>query len=239
MIEKTLDSANKDENPLRWAKLMNMKGILLMDMARFKEAEDAFNKSISSADELLKCKIFISYAKLNYFTKDLNKASMLINRVFEIAKANKKLRLENYLGYAHMLKGQTYYASADPKKALNEFKQAEHYFEGTADLRGVGLSCMEIARIHIKNKNLTTAWNYLKKSENCLSKAGSSEKLGVAVCKGVALFYAGKEDEAEIVLKRAYSEGENLGKGNYMLYEILDAYLDTRSRMLQYQKALM
>jgi tetratricopeptide (TPR) repeat protein len=239
MIEKNLLSVNKAANPLGWAKLMNIKGVLLVNAGRYKEAEPVFYAALASADEILRAKIFINAAKLNFFIKDLNRASDLIKRVFELQKDNKRIRLEFLLGYAHLLRGQIFSASGDMKNALNEFKKAEYFFEGSADLRGVGISCMEVARIHIKNKNLTTAWNYLRKSENCLSKLGSEENLGVIVCKGVALYYAGKEEEAQAMLKKAYEENPELGQGRYMIYEILDAYLDTRSRLIHYQKALM
>ncbi len=239
MIEKSLNSIRKDDNPVGWSKLMNMKGVILMNLGRYKEAEDAFQKAASVADENLKAKILMNYAKLNFFIKDMNRAIDLLRRVFEVSKGSKHTELNLILGYAHLLKGQIFYVTKDDKSALNEFKKAEFYFEGSADLKGVGISCMEIARIHIKNKNLTTAWNYLRKSENCLSKFGSEENLGVAVCKGVALYYAGREDEAQVILRRAYDENPEFGKGRYMLYEILDAYLDTRSRFLSSQKALM
>lgn len=250
-VEKTLQAIDKEKRPLEWAKYMNIKGVVLMNLENFKSSEDVFNKAIPLADDKLKFKIFINYSKLNYFIKQLNRATMLLDRVFDLYKSNKRPRYELFLGYAHMLKGQIFYAMSsdrklthekrkmNEKKALNEFKKSEYFFEGNVDLKGVGLACMEIARIHIKNKNLTTAWNYLKKSENCMSKFGSEEKLGVAVCKGVALYYSGKEEEAQEVLKRAYDERDEFGRGRYMLYEILDAYLDTRSRMVQYQKALM
>jgi len=239
-IEKVLQSIDRHKDPVRWSTLMNMKGIILSDKEQYKEAESAFIGALSVDDIPLKCKILINYAKTNLFKKNTSKSLELVERLFELVKSSKKTSLNIFLGYGHLLKGHILYlGKRDEKQALGDFKKAEFYFEGTADIRGVGLSCLEIARIHIKSRNLTTAWNFLRKAENFLSKLGDEEKLGVAVCKAIAMHYAGKEMEAMALLREVYKEREEFGKGQYLIDEILDIYLDTRTRMLQYQQALM
>jgi tetratricopeptide (TPR) repeat protein len=239
-IEKLLQSVDRQRDPVRWSTLMNMKGVILQNKGLFKESESAFISALSVDDIPLKCKILINFAKTNFFKNNIIKALELIERLFDLAKANKRIPLNLFLGYGHLLRGQIFYLSKkDEKQALSEFKKAEFYFEGTTDARGVGLSCLEIARIHIKSRNLTTAWNFLRKAENFLSRLGDDEKLGVAICKGIALYHAGKEMEAMSLLKEVYKEKEEFGKGQYLIDEILDVYLDTRSRMLQYQHVLL
>ncbi len=64
--------------------------------------------------------------------------------------------------------------------------------------------------------------------------------MGVAVCKGIALYYGGKEKEAMTMLKEeVYSISEEFGRGLYLIDEILDIYLDTREKIRQYQDVLM
>ncbi|MBI4822750.1 MAG: hypothetical protein HY805_00745 [Nitrospirae bacterium] len=239
-IEQTLKSVNRQADPARWSKLMNMKGVALTEKGLYREAESAFISVLYVDDVPLKCKALINFAKTNFLKKDTTKAIELINRVFELVKANKKLPLNLYLGYAHLVKGQISYAMSNEKQAMGDFMKAEFFFESTNDIRGVGLSCLEIARIHIKSKNLTTAWNFLRKAENFLNKLGEEEKLGVAVCKGIALYYSGKEQEAMAFLRdEVYGAREDFGKGLYLIDDILDVYLDMHSRMSQYQQALM
>lgn len=239
VVEKSLQSLRKEDNPLKWAKLMNIKGMLLGGKGIYKEAEGAFIDALSVADIELKCKILINYAKIRFFNNDIKGALEILGKVFEITKAVRQSLYNLYLGYAHLLRGQIFYFTKRDKDALGEFRKAEFYFEGCADLRGAGLSCLESARIYVKSKNLTTAWNFLRKSEGFLRRLGDEERFGVAVCKGVALHFSGKEEEALAVLREVYEKGEGLGEGYYTMDEVLDAYLNTRSRMLQYQKALM
>lgn len=239
-IEKALQSTDRQKDPGKWSGLMNIKGMILRNNGQYKEAESAFISALYVDDVPLKCKILINYAQTNLLKRNTGKALELIERVFELAKANKRIPLDLFLGYAHLLKGQIFYSMNDDKQALNEFRKAEFYFEGTADIRGVGFSCLEIARVHIKGKNLTVAWNFLRKAENFLSRLGDEEKIGVAVCKGIALYYAGKEAEAMALLKEeVYNVKGEFGKGLYLIDEILDTYLDMRNRLLQYQHALM
>lgn len=239
-IESLLQPVDRQKDPVRWSTLMNMKGIILRNKGQFKEAESAFISALSVDDIPLKCKILINFAKTNFFKNNISKALELLERLFDLAKTNKRIPLNLFLGYGYLLKGQILYLNRkDEKQALSEFKKSEFYFEGTTDFRGVGLSCLEIARIHIKNRNLTVAWNFLRKAENFLNRLGDEEKLGVAICKSIALHYAGKEMESMAMLREVYNEEEEFGKGQYLMSEILDIYLDTRSRMLQYQQALM
>ncbi len=216
---------------------MNMKGMVLRNSGQIKEAEQAFISALYVEDAPLKCKILINYAKTSFLKKDPVKALDLIARVFELAKTKKIPNI--LLGYAHFLRGQVFYHGNDEKQALTEFKKAEFYFEAGANVRGVGLACMEIARIHIKSKNLTTAWNFLRKSESYLSKLGDEERLGVTICKSIALYHTGKESEAMALLRdEVYKEKDHFGKGYYLLDEILDVYLDVRTTMIQYQSSL-
>lgn len=238
-LETSLQAVNKDQSPLEWAKLMNMKGIVLTSLNKYEEAASVFNQALPLADDMLKCKIFINFAKTNFFANQKDVALQLISRVFEIAKSRKPARVNVLLGFAHLLRGQIYYQSKNEKAALSDFKKAEFFFDGEANLAGVGLACMEIARVHVNNRNLTTAWNYLKKSENCLRVFGTEENLGVSVCKAVALFYSGKEEEAQQLLKEAYKAAPEFGLAKYMLSEMLDAYLDIRNKSVQFQKNLV
>lgn len=239
-IDRLLQTADRQKDPVRWSTLMNMKGIILSNTGQYKEAESAFISALHIDDPTLKCKVLTNFAKNNFSKDNIMKALELLDRLFELVKTNKKVSLNLYLGYGHLLKGRILYlGKKDEKEALNEFKKAEFFFDGTADVRGVGLACLEIARIHIKNRNLTTAWNFLRKAESYLSRLGEEEKLGVAVCKATALHYSGKEMEALELLRNVYSETKDFGKGQYLVTEILDVYLDSRARMLQYQQALM
>jgi tetratricopeptide (TPR) repeat protein len=238
-LEASIQALNKEEKPLEWARLMNMKGVILTSLAKYTQAGPVFNEAIPLADGPLKCKIFINYAKTNFFADKKDVALQLISRVFETAKGQKSRGINLLLGFAHMLRGQIFYQSKNEKTALTEFKKAEFFFDGEANLIGVGLACMEIARVHVNNKNLTTAWNYLKKSENCLRVFGAEENLGVSVCKAVALFYSGKEEEAQQLLKQAYKACNEFGLAKYMLSEMLDAYLEIRSKSLHFQKNLV
>jgi tetratricopeptide (TPR) repeat protein len=238
-LESNIQALNKGENPLEWAKLMNIKGVILTSLNRYAEAGDVFNQAVPPADDLLKCKIFINYAKTNFFANKKDVSLQLIGRVFETTKTRKPARANLMLGFAHMLRGQIFYHSKNEKTALTEFKKAEFFFDGEANLSGVGLACMEIARVHVNNKNMTTAWNYLKKSENCLRVFGAEESLGVSVCKAVALFHSSREEEAQQLLKEAYKACNEFGLAKYMLSEMLDAYLDIRNRSIQFQKNLV
>jgi len=239
-VEKILQTIDRQKDPVKWSTMTNIKGVILSSKSQFKEAESAFISALYVDDIPLKCKILINYAKSNFFKKNVIKALELLDRVSELANTNKRIPLDLYLGYGHLLKGQILYLEKkDEKQALTEFKRAEHYFEGRADLRGVGLSCLEIARIHIKNRNLTTAWNFLRKAENFLVRLGEEEKLGVGICKAIALHYSGKEIEALELLRGVYTEVDEFGKGQYLVHEILDIYLDSRARNVRYQQTLM
>ncbi|MBI4691234.1 MAG: hypothetical protein HY754_13370 [Nitrospirae bacterium] len=239
-IEKLLETVDRQKDPIRWSTLMNMKGIILSNNGQYKEAESAFISAVYVDDPTLKCKVLVNFAKNNLSKNNISKAMELLDRLFDLVKTSKKPSLNLYLGYGHLLRGRIFYlGKKDEKQALNEFKKAEFFFEGTADVRGVGLACLEIARIHVKSRNLTTAWNFLRKAESYLIRLGDEEKLGVAVCKAIALHYSGKEMEAMELLRTVYNEIEDFGKGQYLVTEILDVYLDSRSKMLQYQQALM
>ncbi|MDP2167325.1 MAG: hypothetical protein Q8J64_03220 [Thermodesulfovibrionales bacterium] len=239
-VEKTLEAVKRETDPVKWSSLMNIKGMLLRNKGDFKGAESAFISALYVDDAVLKCKILINYATTEFLKKDMVRAIQVIDRFFELAKANKKLQLNLFLGYAHLLKGEITYHRGDEKAALSEFKKAEFFFEGTTDARGVGLSCLEIARIHIKGRNLTTAWNFLRRAEVFLSRLGNEEKLGIAVCKGIALYYSDKADEAMALMDAAYREaGIDRGAYRYVMDEVLDVYLDTGWRMLNSQQSLM
>jgi len=238
-LEADLSKVKMEDDPGEWARLMNIKGVLLMSGEKYQAAEEVFNKAIPPADNVLKCKIFINYSKSSFFARKPDLALQLVNRVFEIAKTCKRPHANILTGFAHLMRGQLFYRSKNDKAALTEFKKAEFFFEGEADLSGVGLSCMEVARVHVNNKNLPTAWHYLKKSENCLLRFGTEESLGVSVCKAVALFHSGREEEAEVLLKKAYAACNEFGLARYMLSEMLDAYLDIRNKSIQFQKKLV
>lgn len=238
-VEKSLQSVNRKEKPLHWAELMNIKGVLLRDRGLYDESGKVFREALPYADDTLKCKMFINNAKSHFFAGRNDVALRVAEEVFKLCKDNRRLSNSVFMAYTHLLRGQIFYSKGDEKTALNEFKRAEFYFENCIDSRGVGLSCLEIARIHIKTKNLTTAWNFLRKGESFLRMLGAEEKLGVAVCKGVALYFAGKHEEALAVMEGVYDEREEFGQGRYTMEEVLDVYLDTRSRLRQYQSALM
>lgn len=239
-IEKSLKSINRQTEPVKWSKLMNMKGMVLSNKGLYKEAEGAFISALYTDDVLLKCKVLINYAMTNFLKKDMTKALELTERLFELQKANKKLPLNLLLAHTHYLRGEIYYSTNAQKQALSEFMKAEYFFEVSADIKGVGLSCLEIARIHIKNKNLTAVWNFLRKAENFLARLGAEEKLGVAVCKGIALYYSGKETEAMTFLKEeVYPVKEEFGKGIYLIDEILDIYLNINAHARQYHDILI
>jgi len=237
-LEQLITGIDREKNPAKWAQLMNLKGVVLSNLNEFKAAEKAFMEAMKGADTLLKSKIFINSAKLYFLGKNTSRALEIIGKLFETAKEDRKFPRE-LLGYAHLLRGQIYNVIKDEKQALGEFRKAEYYFEDAANPLGVGLACLEIARTHIKKESMQTAWNFLKKSEMFLSRLGVEEKLGVYVCKAVALYYQGDEQGALKLLEEVYHERSDMGRGLHTVDEIIDAYLDTRSRMLQYQKALI
>lgn len=237
-VEQMLKGVKMQENLSKWAKLMNLKGVVLCNLSRYDEADKTFMSALKSDDPLLRSKILINFSKVNFLTKNVKRALELVNKVFEYSKQTKKFP-DELLGYAHLLRGQIFNIAKDEKQALTEFRRAEYFFEVGANPLGVGLSCLEIARIHIKNQALNVAWNFLRKSELFLNKLGMEEKLGVYICKAVALYYSGKGPEAQALLNEVYDERSDMGKGMHTIDEIIDAYLDTRSRMLRYQKALI
>lgn len=237
-VELLLNGVKKDENLPKWARLMNLKGVVLMNLGEYGEAEKCLVPALKNEDPVQKSKILINLSKVFLFTQKLPKALEMVGRVFEYAKMDRKFPQE-LLGYAHMLRGQVYIAQKLLKQALAEFRKAEYFFEVGANPRGVGLACLEITRIYIKEQNLNTAWNFLRKSELFLNKVGIEEKLGIYICKAVALYYTGKGDKAIELLNDLYEEKKELGQGTNTIDEIIDAYLDTRSRMIQYQKALI
>ena len=237
-VEKTLEAVKREAEPSKWSSLMNIKGVIHRNKGEFKEAESAFIGALYVDDVMLKCKILINYAMTEVLKKDASRALQVIDRLFELIKANKKLQLNRYTGYAHLLKGQLYHLKKDEKPALAEYMKAEFFFEVAADARGVGLSCLEVARIHIKSRNLTTAWNFLRKAESYLSRLGDEEKFGVAICKATALYYSNKADEAMAIMNSAYREMGEESDYRYVIDEVLDAYLDNRWRMAQSQQSL-
>lgn len=239
LIEKSLSSVSKENSPYKWASLMNIKGVLHRNQGDFKEAESAFISALFVDDVVLKCKILINYAMTEFLKKDIIRALQVLDRLFEIIKANKKLNLNLYLGYGHLLRGQIYHLKKEEKAAVAEFMRAEFFFEIAADPRGVGLSCLEITRAHIKSKNITAAWNFLRKAENFLSRLGDEEQFGVALCKAIALYYSNKAEEAWKILDAAYRASGKESEYKYVIDEVLDAYLDTHWRMSQAQQALM
>lgn len=239
-VEKALSEITRDKDPVKWSSLMNMKGMILRNQGDYKAAESTFISALYVDDPILKCKVLINYAQTEFLKKDITRALQVVDKVFEVAKANKKANLNPYLGFAHLLKGQILYMHRDDKSAINEFLKAEFFFEVAKNIRGVGLACLEVARVHIKAKTMTHAWNFLRKAENFLRKLGDEEKLGVALCKGIALYYSDKAEEAMAILMEACKEqGMDSGKYRYLIDEILDAYLDTHGRMLMYQQSLM
>lgn len=238
-IEKNLQKVTREAEPLKWSYLMNIKGVLLRNQGLYKEAESAFVSALFVDDVVLKCKILINYAMTEFLKKDIGRALQILDRLFELIRANKKLRLELYTGYGHLLKGQIFHIKKDDKAALTEFMKAEFFFEISADARGAGLSSLEIARIHLKNKNLTTMWNFLRKAESYLSRLGNEEQFGVALCKAIALYHSNKADEAMAIMHAAYKEMGQESGYRYVLDEVLDAYLDNRWRMAQSQESLI
>jgi tetratricopeptide (TPR) repeat protein len=212
-----------------------MKGILLTSLQKSVDASDIFIQALPYADDILKCKILLNDAKNNFYASKNDEALALITNAGEFAKSLKGKGQDFFLAHCHFLRGQIYYQTKkDKAAAVNEFKMAEFFFEGLADLLGVGLSCMEIARIHIKNRYLRPVWNYLKKSEDCLRKFGVQENLGVMICKAVALFHSAREEEAQALLKEIYKLYDEFGQGHYMIYQILDIYLDIHTRTSKY-----
>jgi tetratricopeptide (TPR) repeat protein len=171
-VERLLRSVNEKTKPLEWATLMNVKGMLCRNEGFYEEAEDAFKDAKSLADDTLKSKIIINHAKSHFFAGRKDRALKISAEYFELCKENKKLARSIYTAYAHLLRGRIYYKKDDEKGALNELKKAEFYFENSSDTKGVALSCMELARVHLSAKNLTTAWNYLRKGENFLRMSG-------------------------------------------------------------------
>ena len=237
-LEQLITTVDREKDPAKWAQLMNLKGVVLSNLSDFTAAEKAFMDALKGADPLLKSRIFINSAKLYFLARNTTRALELVGKLLEHSKTDRKFPPE-LLGYAHLLRGQIYNVTKDEKQALAEFRKAEYYFEDAANPMGVGLACLEIARIHIKKESMQTAWNFLKKSEMFLSRLGGEEKVGVYICKAVALYYQGDEQAALKLLEEVYLERSDMGKGLHTIDEIIDAYLDTRSRMLQYQKALI
>lgn len=238
-LEKCLARVDRVKTPLKWYKFMNLRGILYRSLGNLKESEASFIKAMYVEEPALKCKVMLNFAKTNITKKDVGKAMQLIERVFDHVKKTKDPSLDLFVGHAHIVRGQLYFLQREHKRAISEFMRAEYYFEGATDLRGVGVSCLEVARIHINAKNLTTAWNFLRKAENFLSQMGEEEQLGVGICKGIALYYSGKEEEALKYLRKIYQDTKEFGKGNYLVTEILDIYLNSRNNMMQFQIALM
>lgn len=238
-LESALAGSSKDEKPLVWARLMNNKGLILSSLKKFAEAETAFSNAMELADSPLKCKIIINSARNNFFAGRNENALQQLNRLAPLSKECPRRQAKLFIGHSHLMRGAIFYSGKNDKLALTEFRMAEHIFEGEADLSGVGISCMEIARIHINNKNLSLAWPFLKKSENCLVRFGPEESLGVVVCKAVALYHEGKEEEAQILWKQAYSGIDEFGFARYMISEMLDAYLNIRLRLLKFQTQFM
>jgi len=239
VIDDALAASSKDANPVEWARLMNNKGLILIGLDKFSEAEAAFMAAFAMADSPLKCKILLNSAKNNFLANKTENALKQLNKIAPLAKECPRRQAVLFTGYNHLIKGEILYRSKNDKLALTEFKMAEYSFEGEADLSGVGVSCMEIARVHINNKNLPIAWPFLKKSESCLAKFGPEESLGVVVCRAVALYYDGKEEEAEALLKKAYMGIDEFGFARYMVSEMLDAYLYIRLKSVRFQKNLM
>lgn len=248
-IDQFLKAINRDDDPSEYARLaklkvdyarrLNSKGLTLFSEEKYSEADDAFREAAIHADPPLKCKILINQAKNNLFNKQLDSALENISKAAVLTKELKRPQNTLLLGYSHMLRGQVFYRLQKHKLALSEFMTAEHTFEGAGDLSGVGLSCMEICRIHIHNKNMAPAWHYLKKSENCLRTLGEKEAMGVTVCKAFALLHSGKEIEARALLQTAYKSHQGFGLGNYLLPNVLDAYLYADSKSLRFQEHLV
>jgi hypothetical protein len=238
-VDNALAAINKEANPLEWARLMNNRGIILIGLDKFSEAEAAFIAAFPVADSPLKCKILLNSAKNNFFANNSENALKQLNKIAPLAKECPRRQAPLFIGHAQLIKGEILYRGKNEKLALTEFMKAEYSFEGEADLSGVGISCMEIARVHVNNKNLSMAWPFLKKSENCLAKFGPEESLGVVVCKAVALYYDGKELEAEALLKQAYVGIDEFGFARYMVSEMLDAYLYIRLKSVKFQKNFM
>lgn len=232
--EAALRALSRENSPGGWADMMNLKGITLMNMKKFREAEQCFTEALPVADDEIKCKLYINFAKNNFFTKNWEQALKLLASAFHLLKTIPRLQSNFTMGHAHMLRGQIYFKSKNDKKALGEFKMAEYFLERDADLMGVGLSCMEIARIHINSKNMSTAWNYLKKSENCFRNFGADAAMGVSVCRAVALLHSAREEEAQALMKKAYENSSEFGMARYVIYDVLDAYLDIRSQSAEF-----
>ncbi len=235
-IDEALEACNKTANPVEWARLMNNKGLILISLDKFSDAEATFIAAFPQADSPLKCKILLNSAKNNLLANNTENALKQLNKIAPLAKECPRRQATLFTGYTRLIKGEALYRAKNDKLALAEFKMAEYSFEGEADLSGVGISCMEIARVHINNKNLTIAWPFLKKSESCLAKFGPDESLGVVVCRAVALYYDGKEEEAEALLKKAYMGIDEFGFARYMVSEMLDAYLYIRLKSVRFQK---
>ena len=238
-IDDALAASNKDANPVDWASLMNNKGLILISLDKFSDAEAVFIAAFPMADSPLKCKILLNSAKNNLLANQTENALKQLIKIAPLAKECPRRQAVLFTGYTRLIKGEILYRGKNDKLALTEFKMAEYSFEGEADLSGVGISCMEIARVHVNNKNLPIAWPFLKKSENCLAKFGPDESLGVVVCRAVALYYDGKEEEAEALLKKAYEGIDEFGFARYMVSEMLDAYLYIRLKSVRFQKNFM
>jgi len=238
-LDKALAASDKNADPVGWAKLMNNKGLILTGLDKLSEAEAAFMAAFPLADSPLKCKILLNSAKNKFLANMTEDALNQLNKIAPFAKACPRRQAGIFMGYTRLIKGEILYRGKHDKLALTEFKMSEHSFEGEADLAGVGVACMEIARVYINNKNLSMAWPFLTKSENCLAKFGTEESLGVVVCKAVALYYEGKEMEAESLLKHAYVNIDEFGFARYMVSEMLDAYLHIRLKSVRFQKNLM
>jgi tetratricopeptide (TPR) repeat protein len=237
-LDGLLKGLSKEQAPQKWARLMNLKGMVLIGLGRYEDAVGTFMEALKLDDGVHRSKVFINLAKLNYISNNAAKTLELLGKVFEQSKLDKKFP-QNLLGHSHLLRGQVYNLKKEESKTMAEFRKAEYFFEVAANARGVGLSCMEMARNYIKKQELQTAWNFLRKSELFFSKLGDEEKLGVVICKAVALYYSGKGPEAMELLRGVYAGHANLGKGIYTIDEIIDAYLDVKNRMLTYQDDLI
>ena len=224
----------KEESPLRWVKAMNNKGIVLCGLKKFSEAAGAFAEAITLADEPWKCKILINAARNSFLSGESAGASKLLIRAYDILASGAMREKASLLGHLHFLKGEMLYQGGNRSRAWDEFRKADHSFDGAMDNLGIGRSCVELARIHIAENHLLSAWNCLKKAESRLKGYGPEEALGVMVCKAVAFYHSGKIEEAQRMLGQIYQLYEEFGQGKYALPQILDAYLDIHSRTTKY-----
>lgn len=221
--------------PLAWATEMNNKGIGFMAQGKYAEAAGCFESAYTLADDFLKCRLLINSARSSFFGKEKTYALRMLDRAEWMLKSPDVREKQALSGHIHLLKGQIFYkANHDRPLVLKAFKTAEHAFDLAADLRGVGQACVEIVRVHINNRNMPVAWNYLQRGEACFERYDHREKLGVLICKAVALYYSSREIEAQRILQDIYKLYDEFGQGRYPLSQILDVYLDIHSRSPQY-----